>query len=242
MNKGIATFAQALSLSSNSYVDIGRCWNDYQDLEVFSFKNTSYSWSIPGTRIKERTYSFSLNTSGSTGVKTVRPNGKPQMLELQPAQVFQICSGLQGKDDKQISLALARWIASKDLEKRHLDSFIDLRIALESLYLRGIGSDKDRGEISFRLSLYGAWHLGGCFEERKRVFNTLRDAYIMASKAVHGSDFEDTPKTQELLSEARNLCRRGILKLLREGPPPDKNDMILGAVSDIDSCEQGGET
>lgn len=64
----------------------------------------------------------------------------------------------------------------------------------------------------------------------------------MASKAVHGSTFKETPKTQELLSNAQEICRWGILKCLREGSLPNMNDMILGAEHDADFFEQEGKS
>ena len=100
----IATFCQALSLSSNSYVDPVFFWHDYQDLETFSFTRHGSSWYPSGTRVKKRPYHFSVSASLSTGVKTVNPQAKKETLELQPAQVSQICNGLQGKDAKKITL------------------------------------------------------------------------------------------------------------------------------------------
>ena len=65
------------------------------------------------------------------------------------------------------------------------------------------------------------------FEERRSIRKALRDAYDTASKAVHEGKL---PSTAQLgLSTAQDLCRRGILKLLREGPPTDWGEMILGA-------------
>ena len=229
----IVTFCQALSLGSNSYVDVGHYWNDYQELGAFFFTNEGVSWSPLDARIKRRGYHFSLTTSESTGVKTVRPLGGRQMLEVQPAQVSQICKGLQCKDAKKITLSLARWIASKDFEKSQVDQYIDLRIALESLYLQDFLNEQSQ-EMRFRLALFGAWHLGSDFEERKKIRRTLRDAYDTASGAVHGGDLEYTPENKELLSDAQDLCRQGILKMLREGYPSQEQwgDLILGIEND----------
>ena len=78
-----------------------------------------------------------------------------------------------------------------------------------------------------RHALFGAWHLGADFEDRRRIRKALRRAYDKASKAVHTGNL---PSEAQLdLSPAQDLCHRGILKLLREGPPADWGGMILGA-------------
>lgn len=229
----IDTFCQALSLNSNSYVDLGFFWHDYQELEAFSFTSHGSSWYPSSTRVKKRPYYFSVSTSMATGVKKVNPQAEKETLELQPAQVSQICNNLQGKDAKKITLSLARWIASKDFEKSQVDQFIDLRIALESLYLQDFHNEQSR-EMRFRLALYGAWHLGVDFEERKKIHKRIRDAYDTASGAVHGGELKKTLEIQELLSDAQDLCRRGILKVLSEGYPSQEQwgDMILGVEYD----------
>ena len=229
----ISTFCQALSLSSNSYVDLVFCWHDYQDLEAFSFSHHGSSLYPSGTRVKGRPYHFSVSGSLSTGVNTVNPQAEKETLELQPAQVSQICSGLQGKDAKKITLSLARWIMSKDFEKSQVDRFIDLRIALESLYLQDFLNEQSQ-EMRFRLALFGAWHLGVDFEERKKIRRKLRDAYDTASGAVHGGDLKKTLAIRELLSDAQDFCRQGILKVLSEGYPSQERwgDLILGVEHD----------
>ena len=246
LNADIFTACSALSLESNSYVDIGFMWNDYQELSTFSLSEHNPIWHPTSTwyptdsRVRQRPYGFSLQESSplmdgvGKHVTRLKPH-KREFLDLSPTRISRTLNQMQKGHLEKIRVTLTRWIMSKDFEKRNKDKFIDLRIALESLYLKGIGSEKDRGEVSFRLSLYGAWHLGACFEERKRIFETLRGAYGKASRAVHGSNFKDTPETQELLSNAQDLCRRGILKLLQEGPPLNKNDMILGSENDSNS-------
>ena len=232
-NVDIATICQALSLETNSYVGIVLFWNDYEDLQVFSFTNSGSSSFSTDTRLRRRPYLFSIRTRSSTGVTTLIPDDERPTLDLPVAQNSQILNDLQSSDVEKIRLALSRWIMSKDFEKNPVDSFIDLRIALESLYLQNIGNEKDRGEMGFRLSLYGAWHLGTNLEDRKEIQKKLKKTYAEASGAVHGRKFDDdTTKTQELLSDAQDLCRRGILKLLREGYPSDWGDLILDAEYD----------
>ena len=128
-------------------------------------------------------------------------------------------------------IAVSRLILSKNRSEGLVDNFIDLRIALESLYLTDFINEQSQ-EMRFRLSLFGAWHLGADFGERKRIRKTLRDAYDAASGAVHTGDLDDSSDKRELLEDAQKLCRRGILKLLDEGPPRDWGDLILGEGED----------
>ena len=110
-------------------------------------------------------------------------------------------------------------------QKGYVDKFIELRIALEALYLQGKGT---RGEMGFRLANYGAWHLGADFAERRKYRTLLSRVYREASGAVHTAEVADTEANRELLSEAQDLCRMGILKRLDEGKAPDWDELILG--------------
>ena len=107
-----------------------------------------------------------------------------------------------------------------------MDQYIDLRLALESLYLKDFVNEHSQ-EMRFRLALFGAWHLGGNLDERRTIRKTLRDAYDTASKAVHLGEVPEEARAPLLL--AQDHCRQGILKLLHEGGPRDWGDLVLGA-------------
>ncbi|MDE0529566.1 MAG: hypothetical protein OXH85_12890 [Truepera sp.] len=129
----------------------------------------------------------------------------------------------------QLDMVIARWMKSKGfLAQRGVlglaDQFIDLRIALEALYLgRQYG-----GEKGFRLATYGAWHLGADPTERSKYHKTLRGAYNRASDAVHSGEVKNTPEVREQLTTAQDLCREGILKRLFEDPEPEWDKLIMG--------------
>ena len=133
-----------------------------------------------------------------------------------------------------LEVPINRWIKSKT-DQLLPDRFIDLRIALESLYLKDFLNENSQ-EMRFRLPLFGAWHLGSDIRDRRWIRKRLRDAYDMASGSVHGGDVKDTSENRELLSDAQDLCRRGILKLLREGHPHDWGDLVLSAGEDANSA------
>ena len=112
---------------------------------------------------------------------------------------------------------------SKSSELSFLDQFIELRIALEALYL-----DSPEGELRFRLASHGSWHIGKNVEERKRYYQTLLQMYKLASNAVHGGEIKKNKKNEELLKGAQDLCQKGILKRLREKATPNWGNLILG--------------
>lgn len=121
-----------------------------------------------------------------------------------------------------LDVAIKRWIGSKKQQSLE-NKFIDLRIALESLYLKS-----GFGELSFRLSTHCAWHLGTDGDTRKKIFKAVQDLYKLASKAVHGGRIKDTPKYRDVLQSAQGICRDGILRRLQERTEPDWNELILG--------------
>ena len=87
------------------------------------------------------------------------------------------------------------------------DSFLDLMITLENLFLKGTNQ-----ELSYRISMRMAYVLGKDKEDRKNIFDFIKDAYNLRSKIVHGekSDKLDNQKFLEL----RELTRKSIIYFL----------------------------
>ena len=225
------TVCQALSLESDSYVDAAFYWNDYRELVAFFlFDGTQGMWSSGKASLKSRPTPYTLRPETTSEGSTIRLEGHPRMClrsETQLARTLEALKTLQASDKTRI--AVSRWVKSKDSGEQLEDRFIDLRIALECLYLQNFLNEKQTQEMRFRLSLFGAWHLGTDFKERKRIRKKLLKAYDSASKAVHSGTLEFTDENQQQLSSVQDLCRRGIFKLLEEGPPHDWGDLILGA-------------
>ena len=94
---------------------------------------------------------------------------------------------------------------------------------MESLFLKGSGGNQ---ELRFRLPLFGAWYLGKNLDDRRNIRKILRETCDASSKAVHTGQVSD--EETEGMRKARELCRRGIFKLLHEGAPADWDDLILG--------------
>ena len=129
---------------------------------------------------------------------------------------------------KKLQTSITRWHKSKESSRTFSDQFIDLRITLEGLYLNDFLGEYSQ-EMRFRLPLFGAWHLGTNFDERKEIRKTLRKIYDVASGAVHSGELEYSKENGSLLVRAQQLCLQGIEKNLDEGPPEDWGELILGS-------------
>ena len=227
-----ATVCQALALELDTYVEVAFFWNDFNALKAFALKKTELIWSAKQTRFGSRPYTnLTMTTDESRGVTTLKPGDGPCS---QPDEEKLINTLNVLVDSDKMQIPTSRWMKSKGSGTSLTDKFIELRIALESLFLRDFDPNT-MGEISFKLAIFGAWYLGTDFEERMNIRKKLHDAYSISSRAVHSGHVDSTSKNQELLSAAQALCRRGILKLLKEGAPNDWGDLILGGLEKTES-------
>jgi hypothetical protein len=113
------------------------------------------------------------------------------------------------KRSKMLRIPLDR-LGRAGREQDLADRAIDLGIALESLLLHDI----DHGELSFRLSLRGAWLLGSDDTERLKIQTSLKKLYDLRSRAVHSGFVERNANTQNTISRATEICRGLIQKLI----------------------------
>lgn len=194
------TFCESLSLACNTCVRHGSHWYDYGSLEEFC--NGTFGW------------------SPSLGPR-LHPDSPLSQRQLDLARDIHQ-RRYQAPSTTRLDTAISRWIKSKHPYASLPDRFIDLRIALEALYL------EDRAELGYRLATNAAWYLGRDVDERATYFSTAKKAYNRASDAVHASEIPDDPANRELLSSAQDACREGILKRLNESSPPDWSRLVLG--------------
>lgn len=93
-------------------------------------------------------------------------------------------------------------------EKDHLeDRFLDLFIALESLFL------ESSNELTYRLSLNVSIYLGNRLGERRNIFENIKKAYLLRSKIVHGANIntDELNKSYKILGEYLRECIKKIL-------------------------------
>ena len=210
----------ALSLVTNRSVALSRVWLEYPSAWGYCVSGPTSTYGTD--RPKPRPWKKMKSGSGPT---VITPENDATTDSVAPREVDSTIGALQ-RADKKLRIAVDRWRRSMAEDSDLEDRFIDLRIALEAIYLKDFANEHSQ-EMRFRLALCGAWHLGADFEERRSIRKALREAYDKASKAVHEGELPTA--AEPTLSTAQDLCRRGILKLLREGPPDDWGDLMLGA-------------
>ena len=226
----IAAVCHALALISDRHVEPAFYWSDYQELTALGFNNQS--WSLGSQHFRQRLdLNWSMSEDLTTGVTTLHPDDQT-IARVSEVQLRETLSKLEAMNSQQTHVAVSRWMKSKNDNEHLADRFIDLRIALELLYLKDFVNENSP-EMRFRLGLFGAWYLGSSFKERKAIRKALRDVYDKASGAAHLGEVEHSAVNMNLLWDGQGHCRRGILKLLTEGPPQDWGDLILGSQ---DSC------
>lgn len=91
-----------------------------------------------------------------------------------------------------------------------VDALVDYVVALEGVLLPGL-----RDELRHRFGLNGAWWLGGDADERRELFDTLRDLYDLRSRLVHGGGgHAPLDEISAKRDDARVLAARALLKCL----------------------------
>lgn len=204
-------FCEALSLSCNHCILPVNMWVNSKDILVFN-QNSFLLLVWPLIHIPK----------------------SPPLIPLSQEllnDAWKIYSRRSDTETKFLDVSIEHWLKSKQHESNMINKLIDLRVALETLYL----NDNISGELRFRLATRGARHLGKTFEERKKYYKALLDAYDLTSKAVHSGEIYQNKKSrrkekyQKILrcfKDAQNICREGILKMLCQGKP-DWNEIIF---------------
>ena len=225
------TICTALSLEADIHADIAFFWTDFGELVAFSNGHKNSTWSFGQQHYRNHSY------TNLTIKPESHPDGPAMMLdddwtlEIEEQELGRTLAALAGERSHPMRVAASRWQSTKDTHASLENRFIDLRIALESLYLSSFRNKKNatNQEMRFRLALFGAWHLGADYEDRKTIRKKLLDAYDTASKAVHLGYVESTQENRDLLSDAQALCRRAALRLLKDDERQDWGDLVLGA-------------
>ena len=216
------TFLLALSLVCNQQIEMAWRWNDYGEAGCFSTGQRS-SLGGPGRALNQ--LSAGMNFEPSSGVTKLTSHKAP------PANLYK--EGLQrawamGEElqqrmdsEERFRIAVTRWAKAASPGVWSPDRVIDLRIALEALYL-----DSEHGELRFRLSMTGARHLADSLDCRKAVQKTLSKFYDLASRVIHGTATEKKGDLA-LVDKASRLCRDGILKIVEQRNRPKWIDVLL---------------
>ena len=221
----VPTFLTALSLVCNRRVTVASSWNDYGDAAAFA-NGSPTGLAGPGPETlpmlgRGSTFHVDSNITELTEFRPRSPNLDSDGLCRAWALVDELQRRLDS--DPRFRIAVTRWEQSAGNALPE-DRTIDLRIALESLYL-----DSNNAELGFRLATTCARHLGTNLEERRDISTALTRFYGLASRVIHGTEIDQTRNTDvELLRRARRLCCDGILKILEAKHQPKWSDLLLG--------------
>ncbi len=224
---GMDTVCQALALEADTDVEMAFQWNDYDEASLYLDPASRSHHSTHRGGLEPRGTGVSLRKDWNSGVTTASIE-EQKIRHPSEDKLKSILLAMAGKKETSAGVAISRWCKSKEAFRTLPDRFIDLRVALEALFLRNFDY-KNRGEMKFRLALFAAWYIGANFAERKQIRQTLGDSYDVASRAVHGAPLPRDGNNWALLSKSQELCRRGILKFLDEGVCEDWADLVLGA-------------
>ena len=132
--------------------------------------------------------------------------------QLMPVLVrFSNPDNLVGSESTQLEMALR--LFSRDEGEPEVD-VLNILTAFEALL-----TNDGNTELAYRLSLRAANLLGNDAEERKKIFQDMKDFYGLRSRLVHGSGFKLKPKEQARLDLVeilllRDLLRRAILSVM----------------------------
>ena len=132
----------------------------------------------------------------------------------------------------KLRIPINRWIDSKTSDT-YEDQIIDLGIALESLYVPDGG-----GDLTYKFSVRGAWHLGQNNKHRSELRTKLAHMYGHRSTVVHGGRIDRKVKFGErridvidFIRQSQDLCQQSIMKVLTDKCLPDANywnRLVLG--------------
>ena len=137
--------------------------------------------------------------------------------------------GLSPELEQSLQIPMDRWMKSQT-HQGYVDKMIDLGIAMESFYLRGI-----RDELSFRFRLRAALHLGESSEDRKRLRKEFEQIYSCRSRAVHEGTLPEHINVDgqrigigQYIERSQELFRRSLMKVIHSGVLPDWESIELG--------------
>lgn len=120
-------------------------------------------------------------------------------------------SGSERKNRRYIGVAMRRLRYAQGRERLE-DRLVDLVVAAEALF-PGVVGNTSGTELSYRLSMYVAGFLGKDQEERRSIFERMREAYALRSKIVHGV-VVDEGRVAQVVTDVEGFVREGLRKAI----------------------------
>ena len=210
-------FFQALTFVGGQSVQAAMTWRHLSDDEIFDLSlgtSSGYSRSLAGL---------------------VAPTEFSEEQIRQALGLYFKIVGLPTDVLNQLTIPIDRWMKSKT-QQGYVDKLIDLGIAFESFFLRGIIH-----ELTFRFSLRGSLYLGEGLKERSRLKKELQQFYVLRSRAVHEGTLPDevkvdgqTMRVGQFIEGSQELFKQSLLKAIESRQLPDWSTIELGGDQDAD--------
>ena len=206
-------FFQALTLVGEQLVQDAIVWRHFSDDSTFDLRRaTGFSFFSPSALRITTTTNFS-----ETQIR-------------QAIDLYNKIVALSQDVLDHLNIPIDRWKQSKT-QQGYVDKMIDLGIAFESFFLRGI-----KEELTFRFRLHASLYLAEGLEQRKRLMKEFRKIYQCRSEAVHEGtlpkrvtvDGQSIPIGQ-FIARAEELFKKSLLKVIESGRLPDWDSIELGA-------------
>ena len=142
----------ALSLMTNRSVALSRVWLEYPSAWGYCVSGPTSTYGTD--RPKPRPWRKMTSGSGAT---VITPRNDAITDSVCPREVHSTIGALQ-RADKKLRIAVDRWRRSMVEDSELADRFIDLRIAIEAIYLQDFTNERSQ-EMRFRLALAarGIW-------------------------------------------------------------------------------------
>ena len=208
----MSSLAEALSLVCDQFVYYRLCWNDYAAVSAFSGEQHKRFWKL-GPDISILTRSIGWSGPDSAGVYTLmdRDDGAQELSHDQFRLAWRLHSKLarQKAASARFSTAVTRWMKAIRPDAETTDRFIDLRIALEALFL-----DKVTTQTASRLAKSAERALAAHDCGRAFLKSDLKRFYRRASEKIHGGGTRLCQEDSYLLDRGRQICRQGIVTMV----------------------------
>ncbi len=212
-------FFHALTLVGEQPVQAALMWRHLSDYEIFNLSIGMGS-------------GYSSSAMSKAATSTVFSEAQIR----QALDLYHKIVALPPEVLNNLEIPIDRWMKSKT-QQGYVDKMIDLGIAFESFFLRGISQ-----EVTFRFSLRGSLYLGKDIEERSRIKRELEQFYRYRSRAVHEGTLPDTVSVSgesvritQFIERGQELFKQSLLKVIERRNLPDWGTIEMGGGAETDN-------
>ncbi len=209
-NFDVEKFCQAFSLLSNYPVEPVLQWSYVDQDELFNPQSVT-------------TEVLNLRTPKENSTITRIDEARVEKIKDRYKKLTNLSSDVEEK----LHIPVDRWIKSK-AEDNPVDKIIDLGIAFESLYVPAKVPGKSR-KIVYNLKKNASRYLGTNKDNQEKLKKKFKVIYDCRCDAAHEGRLKEKIEIEkdkhvpqsEFITEAQDLCRRSIMKILEDGEFPD---------------------